>query len=523
MKSIGLSKMICVVFILCIGTAIAASAQTTFTNLANFNGANGTLPQFMSPVQGTDGNFYGVTFEGGTSSGNSSCGTFGCGTVFKVTPAGKLTTIYNFCSQGGSSCTDGAYPIGSLVRAGNGDFYGVAGAGGSGAEFAGTVFKITPAGKLTTIYNFCSHFENGTCADGSGPNGLVQGTDGNFYGTTFAGGASGNGIGFKVTAGGALTTLYNFCSQGGLSCTDGSSPVAPLVQGTDGNFYGTTFGGGANDVAACALPGGGLTGCGTVFRITASGELTTLHSFDLKDGFGSEAPLVEGTDGNFYGTTFGGGTHYLSACEASGDSVGCGTVFKITPAGKLTTLHSFDVSDGHFPDGGVIQATDGNFYGMAASGGAHSGGTLFRITSTGKLTTLYNFCSQGGGSSCTDGSGPNTGLVQGTSGTIYGTTTGGGSSPCSVGCGTVFSLSVGLGPFVETSPTAGAVGVKVTILGSNLKGASSVTFNGATATYKVVSDTEISTKVPTGATTGTVEVTTPSGTLKSNVAFQVLP
>ena len=177
---------------------------------------------------------------------------------------------------------------------------------------------------------------------------------------------------------------------------------------------------------------------------------------------------------------------------------------------------------------GLIQATDGNFYGATSAGGVdrecNNGnffgcGTIFKVTPGGKLTTLYTFCAN---ATCNDGEFPYGSLVQATSGIFYGTTAyGGTSNACNLGCGTVFSLAVGLGPFVETRPTSGEVGAAVTILGTNLKAATSVTFNGTTAVFTVVSKSEIRTTVPAGASSGTVEVTTPTKTLKSNVAFLV--
>jgi uncharacterized repeat protein (TIGR03803 family) len=190
----------------------------------------------------------------------------------------------------------------------------------------GTVFKVTPSGQLTTLYSFCS--QSG-CTDGSQPYaGLVQATDGNFYGTTFEGGASktgcsgfGCGTVFKIAPSGTLTTLYNFCSLS--SCTDGSGPLAGVIQGTDGNFYGTTFEGGTNTMSC------NDNGCGTVFRITGSGTLTTLYSFcsqgSCTDGEYPEAGMVHGTDGNFYGTTAAGGAD-TTGC----DDNGCGTVFSLS-------------------------------------------------------------------------------------------------------------------------------------------------------------------------------------------------
>jgi uncharacterized repeat protein (TIGR03803 family) len=297
---------------------------------------------------------------------------------------------------------------------------------------------------LTTLYRFCSKKH---CADGDEPTaGLVQGTDGKFYGTTGNFGANGHGTVFKITLGGTLTTLYSFCSQGG--CTDGSYPEAGLIQDTTGNFYGTTSIGGTNND-------------GTVFKITPSGTLTTLHSFDGTDGALPQAPLVQGTNEIFYGTT---------------------------------------VQDGH------------NRY----------GGTIFKTTPSGTLTTLYSFCQQGG---CADGEYPVAALVQDTNGNFYGTTLVGGTTggACTLpdGCGTVFSLSVSLGPFIETRPTSGTVGTAVTILGTDLTGVTNVRFNGIESKFTVVSGSEITTTVPKGATTGPVRVITPSGKLSSNVPFTV--
>jgi uncharacterized repeat protein (TIGR03803 family) len=237
----------------------------------------------------------------------------------------------------------------------------------------------------------------------------------------------------------------------------------------------------------------------------------TLHSFDNTDGSLPEAGLLLAANGNFYGTTLSGGAH------------GFGTVFEITAGGTLTTLYSFNLTDGAYPEAGLVQATDGNLYGTTREGGSSSGciggltcGTVFEITLGGTLTTLHKFDG-------TDGQNPTAALLQATDGSFYGTTQWGGvGTSCGVvTCGTVFKLSVGLGPFVTTVPTSGNVGRRVIILGTNLTGTTGVTFNGTAAAFTVVSATEITTTVPTGATTGTVQVTTPSGPLSSNVVFGV--
>jgi uncharacterized repeat protein (TIGR03803 family) len=419
MSKLHLWRTICLVSVFC-ALAVIASPADTFTALIDFDGTNGQNPYFMSLVQGFDGNLYGTTE--GVPSGD-------VGTVFKITTGGELTTLCRFDG------TDGANPYAGLVQATDGDFYGTTYGYGHGY---GTVFKITTGGELTTLHNF-------DYRDGAYPSApLVQATDGNFYGTTIRGGKNSDGTVFKITAGRTLTTLHSFDG------TDGSDPYAGLVQATDGNFYGTTNKGGENRY-------------GTVFKITAGGTLTALYNFCSKpnctDGASSYAGLVQATDGNFYGTTAGGGTG--SDCSIDG---GCGTVFKITAGGTLTTLYNFcsqtNCTDGLKPLGGLVQATDGNFYGTTWQGGPTSGGT-------------------------------------------------------------VFSLGVGLGLFVKTEPTSGMVGADVIILGNNLTGATSVTFNGKAATFKVVSSTEITTTVPSSVTTGKLKLKTPSGTLTSNVNFRV--
>ena len=179
------------------------------------------------------------------------------------------------------------------MQGGDGNFYGTT--QGGGANDSGTVFKITSTGALTTLYSFCAQ---ALCSDGSSPlAGLAQGANGDFYGTTQGGGANGSyGTVFQITKAGALTTLYSFCAQSG--CTDGESPLATLTQATDGNFYGTTSEGGGSK--AC------INGCGTLFKITATGQLTTLHSFAVTDGSDPSGGLMQATNGLLYGTTYGG-------------------------------------------------------------------------------------------------------------------------------------------------------------------------------------------------------------------------
>jgi len=459
-----------------------------FTNLFTFDGNDGAAPWGVL-VQATDGNFYGTTPNGGRSNGEGNT----AGTVFKITSTGTLTTVYLFCSQ--PNCTDGSRPFAGLVQGTDGNFYGTTEEGGAyGMSYggAGTVFKITPAGVLTSLYSFCA--QTGCPDEGFPYAGLVQGTDGNFYGTASGDSFDGYGTVFKITPQGTLTTLHTF------SGPDGYLPTATLVQGTNGDFYGTTSFGGANCSPA---------GCGTVFKITPAGKLTTLYSFCAQTNCpdGDEpyyAGLMQAIDGNFYGTTYAGGAY------------GSGTVFEITPAGTLTTLHSFSGTDGENPFGTLVQGTDGNAYGTTNAGGSYGYGTAFKITPAGTLTTLYNFCAQ---VNCADGDNPIAGLMQATDGNFYGTTSG----LVDQTNGTVFELSVSLAPFIETVPTSGKVGAPVILLGTNLTGTTSVSFNGTAATFTVVSSSEITTTVPAGATGGSVTVVTPQGTLTSNVAFRVTP
>jgi len=469
-------KTACWIALICAGTTIPAPAQT-FKTLVNFDGSDGANPQ-AALVQGIDGSLYGTASDGGDHAH---------GTVFRLSSSGRLTTLYSFCAQ--ANCEDGANPYGTLVLATDGNFYGTTLTGG--VEDFGTVFKITASGKLATLHSFCLQQ---LCPDGATPEaGLVQGTDGDFYGTTEAGGEYMSGSIFKISSAGAFTTLYSFCAG---DCADGGYPFDRLIQGTDGNFYGTTW------------IGGSFYSEGTVFEITPTGKLTTLYTFclqsDCLDGALPQAGLVQANDGNFYGTTTQGGT---------GSD---GTAFRLTPGGKLTTLYSFctqpNCTDGGYPQGGVIEGTDGRLYGTTLLHGGNGHGTVFRITSGSGLSTLHNFGS-------TDGANPTGSLLQATDGRFYGVTNLGGSGSA----GTLFRMSTGLNPFVAFVNVAGKAAQRVGILGQGLTGTSGVSLSGTAMNFTVKSDTFLVATVPAGATTGFVTVTTPSGTLTSNQPFIVIP
>lgn len=368
--------------------------------LYSFVGApeDGNVPTTL--IQASDGNLYGVTDQGGTASSPS----YGCGIVFKATPNGTITpsdtetVLHSFA--GGT--TDGCTPSG-LIQASDGNFYGVA--SGGGANNDGVVFKITPSGTESILYAFAGG------ADGAGPNSLIQASDGNFYGLTYYGGSSNDGVLFKITPTGTESVLYSFA---------GGAPGISLIQGDDGNFYATTFYGGTS--GECGNPSVNpypTAGNGVVFRLTANGTETVLHSFagGTTDGC-QPGGLIQASDGNFYGVTLGGGAN------------NAGVVFKITPTGIESVLYSFSggTTDGTY-GGKLIQASDGNLYGITVRGGIvanpcdylNGNGVLFKITLTGTETVLHAFA---GGS--TEGCLPDS-LIQASDGTLYGATLGGGA------------------------------------------------------------------------------------------------
>jgi uncharacterized repeat protein (TIGR03803 family) len=407
------SKILLTLFAFCVVTAITMSAQS-LTTLAQFNNSNGGLPD-SSLVQGSDGNFYGTTSAGGTTDS---------GTLFKMTPAGKLTVLYDFCSL--TDCDDGLNP-GQLLLASDGNLYGYTVMGGANCHQlagigCGTIFKLTPQKTLVTLYSFCVQ---ANCTDGWNPGSLIQAADGNFYGTTFSGGPNGFGEAFKMTPDGTLTVLYAFCSQGGSNCTDGGLPEN-LMQASDGNLYGTTYQGGPS-----------FPSCGIVFQLTTDGTLATLHNFDASEGCYLHSGLIQATDGNFYGTNEDGGAAHSR-----------GIVYRLNTSGTLTRLHSFTCNQGNCPDGEIpeaalVQGSDGNLYGSTRgvfAGAQTNDGTIFEITTQGKFTTLHHFA-------YTDGAWPSAALIQAANGDFYGTTYFGGFARCNrQSCGTVFSLSLGLSP-----------------------------------------------------------------------------
>ncbi len=352
---------------------VALSTLYSFTGGMDGGNPNGLM-------QETNGNFYGTTQGGGT---NFS------GTVFQMTPAGTVTTLDLFNYVGGG----GYGPTAALVQGPDGDLYGTTRYGGTAGW--GTVFKTTTSGALTTLAKF--NYANG----GEPYRALIQGADGGIYGTSLTGGANGDGTVFRVTTSGKITVLASFNYLNGLNPNE-------LVQATNGSFYGTTF-------------DGGINGDGTVFEVTTNGMLTSLASFNYTNG-GSlpYAGLTLTPDGNFLGTTYEGGAY------------GFGTVFQISPAGAVTVVYSFTGgSDGSHPAAGLIQGSDGNFYGTTAYGGAYDDGTVFRLAPDGALVSLAQFDGY-------DGANPQAALTLGADGNLYGTTENGGADSA----GVIFRLNV---------------------------------------------------------------------------------
>jgi uncharacterized repeat protein (TIGR03803 family) len=450
-------------FLLFTAATIPSQAQT-FKVMYNF-GQGQQVSFGETRSQGRDGNLYlGGSYKDGLSVA-----------AIQITPAGTFTTYRDSAEDSGGFAN--GFTLGT-----DGSLYGT-----SSLSYYGSVFKFTPSSRtFTVLYNFTGGDDGGD--PGPPP---VQGRDGNFYGTTTYYGSGGWGTVYKLTPAGELTTLFSFDSSNGYS-------GVPLVRGTDGNFYGTTSG----DTTS-------KHNLGSVFKITPEGKMTFLYIFDGAHGANPQGPLVQGANGNFYGTAAGGGAQ------------DAGTVFEITPTGHLTVLYSMNgTTDGASPVSTLVAASDGNFYGLNKVNGRGDGacqggcGTLFKITPAGDFTVLHDFGSL-------DGSEP-VALLQLTNGVLYGMTVRLGVH----GNGTFFSYSDSdnLPAFVSLLPAVGKVGKVVEILGQGFTGTTGVSFGGVAATtFDVISATYMTATVPEGAKTGTVSVETPSGTLNSNQSFIVTP
>ena len=437
---------------------------------------------------------------------------FFLGLTASIASAQGYSDLYEFPLSGGGCCPQ--YP--SLMAQGqDGSLYGITTTGGS--NNLGIVFRITPSGTFNIIYNFDT-------VHGSTPiGGLTLGADGNLYGTTEEGGANGFGNIFKITPSGSLTVLYDFKGE-----ADGGHPVSALVLGTDGLFHGTSYPGVAYKMTTKGvvtvikpIPAtsygplleasdgnfygvtefGGTFSAGTVYKIAGT-KVTTLYNFDGPHGSFPIGGLVQAADGALYGTTTAGGAS------------NAGVIYKITTAGTLSVVLSFDsvhTQDGYQAFAGLVAGSDGNLYGATIWGGQNGDGVIFQLTTDGTYSVLYSFdASSGDGAYATP--------MQHTSGKLFGMTKRGGTP----GNGGIYSFDYGIAPFASLVTTVGTVGKKIGILGQGFSGTSSVTFNGIPASFHVISDTYLTTTVPSGET-GFVTIYTGSGTLTSNHIFKVTP
>lgn len=451
----SISLLLCCLFLLTLSIGPAPLHAQNYVVEYNFNncpnGCNDT-PGILS--QARDGTVYGTLYSGGSSN---------CGSVYKFEPgAGLFYDIHDF------SGPDGCIPVSGLTLGTDGNFYGVTYQGG--ANDAGTIFQITPAGTLTTLHHFTT--SEGCCAYYP----PVQGKKA-LYGVTSM-------AAYKITPSGNFSLLSYL--QG--------TPNSPLVLASNGNLYGTTI-------------LGGSYGYGTVFQLSLSGALKTIYNFDYTHGAYPHGIVVQGSDGYLYGT-----------CEAGGTATHPGgVVFKLSVTGSITVLTNFDstsITDGYQPLG-LVAATDGTFYGVTPSsqGGPADYGTLFGITGSGAYSNLHDF-------DLTHGAYPFTVPMQHTNGYIYGTTSSGGAN----NRGVFWHLDNGIVPFVSiVGVPSGTVGQTVEVLGQNFIGASGVRFGSGSASFNIVSDTYMTAKVPSSGTTGPVTVIAYGQSYKSKQTFKVIP
>ncbi len=443
-------------FVLMVMLVSVGSAQV-FTTLFDFNGTDGANPTWVILAQGRDGQLYGTTSGGGTNN---------FGNVFRVDTNGNESVLYNF------DATHGKYPAGGLTLASDGYFYGTTQAGGT--FNAGVLFKISASGNLTVLYNFAGSSD---CFPDGPP---MEALDGNMYGTTQGNGSGYGGEVYKFTRSGVFTVIYDFTNTGA------SVPISPVIRASDGTLYGTASEGGRN-------------GYGMIFKMTTSGAMTREFSLAVKISGGyPQWPLIQASDGNFYGVTDGS---YLG-----------GDVFQITQNGTFSVLYHQQIGSGSnltITNSGVVQATDGNLYGLALGGGASGYGGVYQLTLDGGYSDVYDFSTF---------EEPRSAMMQHTNGKLYGTMYRAATN------GSVYSFDMGLGPFIAFVRYEGRAGSTAEILGQGLTGATGVTFNGVAATscFTVGSDTFMTAVVPSGATTGPVVVTTIKGTLNSNHNFQIV-
>jgi uncharacterized repeat protein (TIGR03803 family) len=490
--------------------------QYDATTISNY--PDGETP-IAELIQGADGNYYTTTNAGGAGAcpGVDEGTISGCGAVVKISASGAFSVLYSFpYDSSNNTAPNGLYPQAGLVQGPDGNFYGVAAEGGTGGTSCadttglsgcGTVFKLTKSGTLTVLHSFCGGSGCGSLAtDGAEPTGrMVFGTNGDLYGTTQIGGVYNGfynqGTIFTISTSGAYKVLHVFTGNQGPT-VDGANPVAGLTFASNGNFYGTT-------------EYGGTFGDGTVFKMTPSGTVTVLYSFANNDpnGMMPKGALVEASNGNLYGTCYGGGANSR------------GTAFRISLSGKFQKIYDFTAATGNLgydPAAGLIQASDRNLYGTTAFGGPDALGTIYQLTLDGTATLMASFVPSTTGFFATDQ------LLQGSDGRLYLTLqyNGGSNGDGVQDQGAISVLDASLAspaPIIVTfSPTKGNPGSKVTILGGEFVGTTAVTINGASAAFVVDGSGVITATVPNAPGTGPISISNAGGKTASTKNFTIL-
>ena len=483
------------------GTVFKVTASGTYNQVATMTSMQGQVCNGL--ILATDGNFYGTCEQGGDKS---------TGTFFQVTPTGTVTVLHNFDGTF-SGTVDGCYPLGVPVQASDGNFYGTTLE--CGVNDAGIIYKITPAGVFTAVHAFAYGSDDGNQPQGA----LIQGSDGNLWGTLSFGGANNGGAVFKSSLTGSESLVFSFGSCP--STTTGCNPLAGLMQGSDGNYYGTAEVGGANNQ-------------GVAFKLTPRGTYTVLHSFDVTTDNGASPvePVTQGTDGILYGV----------ATDCLGGGCSPADLFQVTTKGVFTDVYNFPFLGGNNnsdPRSPVLLSTTGTFYGTTFQGGSAAAGTVYSFANgqsafialqqlSGKEGNSVNILGQGFSSSSVVKFGGVAATKKQVTGSTFlqaqvpaGALT--GKITVTTGSTTLSSIATfKVTPKITTfSPTSGTVGTPVTITGSGFIQATAVGFNRTAATFTVNSDTQISTTVPTGATTGKITVTTKGGSGASTTNFTV--
>jgi uncharacterized repeat protein (TIGR03803 family) len=460
------SRFMMVIFVSLVVLVVASSSDAqNFTSLYSFSSTDGAYPNAVL-TQGRDGYLYGTTSQGGIGTCASNTG---CGTIFKMDTSGNLTTLYKF------SGTDGSSPQGVILGT-DGNLYGVAQL--DGPQGFGRLFRITSNGTFTSLHDFTGG------ADGSYPsNQLFQAPNGDFYGFSSAGL-------YRYVLSGTLTTIHTFaqCSV--------YHVFVPLILGADENLY-ATF--------PCGDTGLGSQ-CGSIVKFNSQGTVLSQHDFGCNShqitGNYPLSSVVSASDGDVYGTNSSGGTY------------GYGTVFRLDPRNDhLNILHTFNLSTDGTSAGavGLVQANDRNFY---SAGGGGVSGVIYQLTLGGQITTLLDIPNYGEDFLYSS-------FIQHTNGQFYSSINFIENDPTFYGL--LYSFDNQLDPFVSFVQSQGKIGGTAQILGQGFRGSTGVTFNGIPATsFKVVADTYMTAVVPSGATTGKVVVTTPGGTLTSNVSFRIV-